>query len=358
MVRIIYGIQSDGLGHYSRSKLVIDFLLKKGHEVKIVTSGKPYELMKDDYNVECIERIHFVYENNRVNYTKTLYSNFVKFPTILKDGLRKTKRIFNEFKPELAIIDVEIFTARVARKKRIPMIAVDNIHSIARTDATKIVKKKFKLFEAEQRSFVEILAPRSSCINHYFITSFFDANPTRKKTSIIPSLIREEIINKKNTKEKEHILVYQTSKTNKDLFPALKEITKEKFIVYGFDIEKKEDNLEFKKTNISNSFLDDLASCKAIITNGGFSLMSEAIFLKKPVMSNPVTGQFEQILNATQLEKEGYGMFVEKITSEKIKLFLKNLDRYKQNLENYKQEDNREALSQIEKKIEEVLNIR
>ena len=357
MKKIIYGIQSDGLGHYSRSKLVIDYLIKKGYKVKIITSDKPYDLLKKDYDVEKIERINFVYSNNRVNYTKTLYSNFVKFPRIVRESMRKTKKIFHEFKPDLAISDVEIFTTRTARKFRIPIIAIDNIHSIARTNARKVVKKKYKIFEAEQRSFIEILTPKTKFLKHYFITSFFNAKPTRKKTTIIPSLIREEIIELKNSKEKDYVLVYQTSKTNKHLFPALKEIKKEAFIIYGFDIEKKEKNLTFKKTNVSNEFLKDLSECKAIITNGGFSLISEAIFLGKPILSNPVSGQFEQILNASQVEKEGYGMFVSKITSDKIKLFLRNLDNYKQNLAKYSQIDNKTSFSEIESKIKETLNI-
>ena len=358
MVRIIYGIQSDGLGHYSRSKLVIDHLLRQGHEVKVVTADRVYNLMKDKYDVEKIERISWEYKNNRVNYTRTLYSNFVRFPNIIKEGTRKTKKIFQEFKPDLVITDMELFSTRAAKKMKIPIIAIDNIHSIARTDAIRDVKKKYKISEAEQRSFVEILTPKTKYLKHYFITSFFEANPTRRKTTIIPSLIREEIIQKRNVPAKDHILVYQTSKTNKHLLPALKDISREKFLVYGFDVDKTEDNVEFKKTSVNNSFLDDLASCKAVVANGGFSLISEAVFLKKPVLSNPVVGQFEQILNATQIEKNGYGMFVEKITSDGIKLFLRNLEKFRKNLEKNSQEDNREALSKIDEKIEEVLNIR
>ncbi|MFW5852645.1 MAG: glycosyltransferase family protein, partial [Nanoarchaeota archaeon] len=169
MAKIIYGIQSDGLGHYSRSKLVIDHLLKKGHEVKVITSDRPYNLMKDKYDVEFIERINFIYEQNRVNYTKTIYHNFVKFPEILNNGIRKIRKIFDEFNPDISITDAEIFTARVSVRKKVPLISIDNIHSIARTDAPKYVKKKFKFFEAEQRAFVEILTPRSNQLKHYFI---------------------------------------------------------------------------------------------------------------------------------------------------------------------------------------------
>ncbi len=356
MARIIYGIQSDGLGHYSRSKVVIDHLISQGHEVKILTSDRVYDLMKNDYDVEKIARISFVYKNNKVNYTRTMYKNFVMFPSIIKNGMRKTTKIFKTFMPELVITDLEYFSTRAAVKSRIPIVCVDNIHSISRTDAPKYVKKKYKMFETEQRSFLKILSPRSKHIMHYFVVSFFNPRPTQRKTSVIPSLIRRDILEQKGVSEDDHVLVYQTSKTNKRLFPALKEVNKDVFIVYGFDEEKEEDNLIFRKTDTGDRFLKDLATAKAVITNGGFTLMSEAVFLRKPVLSNPVSGQFEQIMNATMLEHKGFGMFAKKITADNVKLFLRNLDKYKENLEKRERSDNSEALAVIDSKIEEILN--
>ncbi|MFP4117820.1 MAG: MJ1255/VC2487 family glycosyltransferase [Candidatus Woesearchaeota archaeon] len=356
MAKIIYGIQSDGLGHYSRSKVVIDHLLAQGHQVKILTSERVYELMKDEYDVEKIARISFVYRSNRVNYTRTIYKNFVLFPSIIKDGLRKASYVFKEFAPDLVITDFEYFSAKIASKRKVPILCIDNIHSISRTDAPKHVKRKYMMYEKEQVSLVKILSPRSRSMKHYFIVSFFNPRPIRAKTTIIPPLIREEIIDKKDEVEKDHIFVYQTSKTNKRLFPALKEVNKEKFIIYGFDEEKKEENLIFRKTRAGGQFLKDLSTAKAVITNGGFSLMSEAVFLKKPILSNPVSGQFEQIMNATMLEREGYGAFSKRITPEAIKLFLRNLEKYRKNLAGFDHEDNSCALAEIDSKIEEILN--
>ena len=56
-------------------------------------------------------------------------------------------------------------------------------------------------------------------------------------------------------------------------------------------------------------FLDDLRSARAVIAGGGFSLLSECVYLHKPVLSIPVEGQFEQVLNARYLEKLGYGEY-------------------------------------------------
>ncbi len=68
------------------------------------------------------------------------------------------------------------------------------------------------------------------------------------------------------------------------------------------------------------------------MANGGFTLISESIYLKKPVLSIPVKGQFEQILNAIYLERLGYGEFHEELEKDSVIHFLSKLDSYNDSL--------------------------
>lgn len=352
MAKIIYAIQSDGLGHYSRSKLIIDHLISIGHDVLILTSGRAYDLMQKKYNVEKIGRINFEYENNRVNYLQTIQYNLYRTPLIVKNGYIKINKIFDNFKPDLAIIDFETFTAQTAIRKGVPIIYIDNINAIIRTRVSEDLKKSIHRIFAKMSNIVNLQTPNSKHVKKFIITTFFKTKVKKnKKAIIIPPLIREEIIKAKNTKQKDHILVYQTTSTNKNLLSTLQKLPNEKFIVYGFDKNKKDKNVRFKKTSVKNDFIEDLTSAKAIITNGGHSLITEGIFLQKPILSNPVVGQFEQILNATQVEKLRYGRYTKKITPDSIKSFLYDFKFYKQNLENYKQKDNSAAFEIIDKEI-------
>ena len=52
-----------------------------------------------------------------------------------------------------------------------------------------------------------------------------------------------------------------------------------------------------------------------MITGGGFSLLSEAVALRKPVLSLPLHGQFEQTMNARYLERDGFGRCAEASTA-------------------------------------------
>ncbi len=92
---------------------------------------------------------------------------------------------------------------------------------------------------------------------------------------------------------------------------------------YGFGREGREGNIIFKKPSL-DGFLRDLMSCKAIIANAGFSLVTEALHLGKPYLAIPVNHQFEQIFNAYWLNKMGYGAYWEDLNKERVESFLYN----------------------------------
>ena len=89
--------------------------------------------------------------------------------------------------------------------------------------------------------------------------------------------------------------------------------------------------IKFKSFN-ETEFFNDLATSKAIITNGGFSLISEAIFLNKAIMSVPVKNQYEQLLNSYYLNKNNLGFFSKSINKKQFNLFLNKIEFYEKKL--------------------------
>ena len=148
--------------------------------------------------------------------------------------------------------------------------------------------------------------------------------------------------------KKDHILVYQTSSSNAKLIDDLKHID-HKFIIYGMNKEAVEGHMEFKL--FSDEFIHDVANAEAVITNGGFALLSEALYFKKPILTIPVKGQFEQELNSIYIERLGYGKMLVKSSVEDIKLFIKNKSHYK--LDKYNP-DPKQALKVLDKQIKEL----
>jgi uncharacterized protein (TIGR00661 family) len=80
-------------------------------------------------------------------------------------------------------------------------------------------------------------------------------------------------------------------------------------MVYGFDEDRRDANLQFKRHS-THGFIKDLASCCYVICGGGHTLISESLYYGKPAISFPVVNAFEQFLNAHYLEQLGYGVCV------------------------------------------------
>jgi uncharacterized protein (TIGR00661 family) len=124
----------------------------------------------------------------------------------------------------------------------------------------------------------------------------------------------------------------------------------ETFIIYGFNKDHVDENLIFKQFN-EKEFYHDIASAKAIITTAGFTVISEALYLKKPLFCLPIQYQFEQIFNGRCVETMGVGVSHTKLSESDLKAFLHNLDIYKTNLQKYDPGNQDEILKRIEQEL-------
>lgn len=79
---------------------------------------------------------------------------------------------------------------------------------------------------------------------------------------------------------------------------------------------------------------------KAVICNGGFTFISEAISLKKPIYSVPAIGNFEQTLNGYYVERLGYGEYHEIMSAKRVERFLQRLPKYQEKLSKVKKTNN------------------
>ncbi|WP_305036180.1 glycosyltransferase family protein, partial [Myxococcus sp. AB025B] len=124
--------------------------------------------------------------------------------------------------------------------------------------------------------------------------------------------------------------------------------------VYGLRRDLTEDlvdgNLTYRPFS-EKGFIDDLRTSRGVVASGGFTLMSEAVYLRKPVLSIPLEGQFEQIINALYLEQLGYGMYVKTLTVDALKEFLSRVPRCQQALQGYEQEGNTKMLTALEEQL-------
>jgi uncharacterized protein (TIGR00661 family) len=149
------------------------------------------------------------------------------------------------------------------------------------------------------------------------------------------------------------LLVYQTSTGNAALLDVLKR-TGIPCRIYGVKREIKEDvvegNLVFRPFS-EKGFIDDLRTCRGVIAGGGFTLMSEAVYLHKPMLSHPIEKQFEQVLNALYLEKLGYGMYAPDLNEDVIAAFLGRIPACERALASYQQDGNKVAMAALNEQL-------
>ena len=342
---IFYCICGEGMGHAIRSSVIID-RIKDKYDVYIFSSDRAYKYLNEKFdNVYKIGGFNTVYINNKVSNTKTLINALKRNPLNIKEGYEELYKKARKLSPDVIVTDFEIYATMVSKLLSIPLISLDNIHMITQTAIDYPPKHQGEMLKAKGVIKSYVIKPKI-----HILTSFFYPKIKPKKRAVLyPPVIREDILKLKPTIE-DHIIVYQTSKESVKLVEQLKSLN-EKFIVYGFNKDEVDENLTYKLFN-ENEFYNDLASAKAVICNGGFTFISEAISLKKPIYSVPAIGNFEQTLNGFYVQKLGYGEYHEERSPKKVEKFLKRLPKYQEKLAKVKKTNNDGIVNELIYRIE------
>lgn len=342
---IFYCICGEGMGHAIRSSVIID-RIKDKYDVYIFSSARAYKYLNEKFdNVYKIGGFNTVYINNKVSNTKTLINALKRNPLNIKEGYEELYKKARKLSPDVIVTDFEIYATMVSKLLSIPLISLDNIHMITQTAIDYPPKHQGEMLKAKGVIKSYVIKPKI-----HILTSFFYPKIKPKKRAVLyPPVIREDILKLEPTIE-DHIIVYQTSKESVKLVEQLKSLN-EKFIVYGFNKDEVDENLTYKLFN-ENEFYNDLASAKAVICNGGFTFISEAISLKKPIYSVPAIGNFEQTLNGFYVQKLGYGEYHEEMSPKKVEKFLKRLPKYQEKLAKVKKTNNDGIVNELIYRIE------
>ena len=343
--RIFYSICGEGMGHAIRSSVILEHLTKK-YDVYIFSSDRAYKFLSEKFdNVFEIGGFNTVYENNVVRTKKTFFKALKANPTNLKEGYNVLYKECRKIKPNIIISDFENYSSMLSKLMNIPLISLDNIHMLTQCEYDYPPHHRADMLTAKAVTKSYILRPK----RHIITTFFYPPLKHPNMTALYPPVLREEIM-KLKPESGDHVLVYQTAKSSLNLMEKLKKLDY-KFIVYGFNKDEVDENLTYRAFN-EEQIYEDMRTAKAIIVNGGFTMISEAIYLKKPIYSTPAHKNFEQILNGFYVQKLGFGEYHDDLDVEKIENFLNNLEDYQKNLDKVEPWDNTEILKDLDLSIE------
>jgi uncharacterized protein (TIGR00661 family) len=350
-MRILYGVVGEGMGHAMRSRVVIDHL-SQTHDVQVVVSGRAHDYLKaresDRLGVNKIWGLTIVYEDNEVQSFRTVLHNVAGAVT---GGWPRNVRAYfdlaEDFHPDVVVSDFESWSYLYGRTHGLPVISLDNMQVLARCTHAPAILAGHELDFQLAKALVKAKLP--GCF-HYLVTTFFYPPIRKPRTSLHPAVIRPEILAARPERGG-HLLVYQTSESSAGL-PALLAGSGRECRVYGFrrglQAEQVEGNVRYRPFS-EKTFIDDMRTAAGVVGNGGFTTMSEAVYLHKPFLASPVRKQFEQVLNARYLEAEGYGLMAdEDLAPARLREFLERLPDFERKLAGYHQDGNRRMLAALD----------
>ncbi|HOZ35880.1 MAG TPA: glycosyltransferase family protein [archaeon] len=345
--KIVYAINADGFGHVTRSIPIIDHLLHKKHNIEIITDKKVADFLQHKYKqlkIHIVPQVYFEYTNDSVKAFKSFFKCFNKHNF---NNLKKATLLIKKIKPDIVISDLERYSLWGGKFLELPTIEIDNHATIFRGDVE--FKQKDAADFLQAKSVSKFVYPFA---NFYFGLCFYRTQITKKNTEVFDPIFLDDI-KKYKAKDGDYILVYNRFMDKAKMVPTLKKIKNQKFVIFGYNVNKIDENLEFRKAK--PNLFKEIAESKAIITNGGHTLITEAIYFKKPIYSIPIKHQFEQLTNAYYLEKLEYGLSTKKIDAINLRRFIKNIPYYKTKLEKHKYQDKKYFLKRLDEKINELI---
>ncbi len=300
-MKILLGVQTTGNGHIVRSAALLAGLRDRGHEVYCLLTGPSTDKRWNlDTFKPCETRfgLSFASRGGKLNYWRTTLEN-------------KPIRFFLDVQQldwrgyDLVISDYEPVTAWMAKKRGMPSIGIGHLYAFIH-DVPKSPGNRFAHWVTN--IFAPVRYPLGSHWHHF-------------DQPLLPPTVADDIHQLKPS-EAEHLLVYLPFEQQAEVIELLKKFPEQQFRLYtGTSEQRQIDNVQLCKIG-RQGFINDLASCRGVICNAGFSLVSEALHLGKKVLVKPLTGQVEQESNAVALEQLKLGHWMSEMNADNITAWL------------------------------------
>jgi uncharacterized protein (TIGR00661 family) len=281
MKTVALAANGEGFGHASRLVSLVEAL--NGHYKLVIYAPESiHEFIHEKlskqgklpYPLRTLPCPAFVKQGDSVKYLATIKKNLPLLLSLRKNAARIRLQLIKDA-VDILISDFEPFSTWGAKSLGIPVLQINHPGIVIRSKSLAI--------DAILAKTVAWLM--MGWYDSRILVSFYDGD--------CGPIIRKEIMTK-TIKNKGHIVVYIKKEYQKKVVAALED-------------EGYKNILVFPNPQADTDFAEALASCTAVIASAGHQIISECLYLRKPLLVIPQRGQFEQRLNAIKLEKSGFG---------------------------------------------------
>ncbi|WP_434357052.1 glycosyltransferase [Parasalinivibrio latis] len=280
-MKILYGVQGTGNGHISRARAIAKALKRhSGVDVQFLLSGREdngYFDMEEFGNYQTRTGMTFLTESGKVSYVKTALRSA---PFTLLGDIRDLDT--REY--DLVVSDFEPVTAWAAKQHKTPSLSIS--HQCAFSGNVPVEGESLI-----SRMVMRHFAPTEKKLGlHWY--HFGEDN-------ILPPIVD---LDPKTVPQSQDFYVVYLPFENLDEIVSLLTRYAQRFKVFHPAVKEER---EFENVSLlrpsRDCFHQELTSCAGVMSNGGFELPSEALFLGKKLLVKPLSGQFEQMSNVITL---------------------------------------------------------
>lgn len=341
-MNVLIGVCGLGNGHTYRQIVLVDYLISTGYRVILLVNGQSEEVFKLRSDVVCINvDIPFIVcKKNGMEFGETL--QYLLNKNFLYEYFETFKRIddiIGNDKIQLVITDYEPISAQYSYIKNIKLITLEQQSKYLGYKTSNL-----GMFGPEEEaSRLRYFFPKAEL---RLSASFFPLSNDIKSNydvRLVGPIINHDVLKIKPSESNEALIYLSPFSKNNDATLAwLKKViiinSKINFNVFtSIDHQRyfsdvKASIYKFDREN----FIDKLSKCSFVISNAGHQLISEAIFLEKPVFVVSFN-TYEQIYNAHMLENYGLGRRVDfsdfQFDCNEINLFREGIIKYKKTVD-------------------------
>lgn len=303
-MKILYGVQGTGNGHLSRAmamaeafqdypQIQTDWLIS-GRENGSSYPGLPSYMWR--------RGLTLVTRNGRVSISRTLKENsFLRF-------WRDTREISLDGY-DMVISDYEPVISHAARRAGIPVTGIS--HQCA-------FDYPIPMAGADRASLALLrhFAPVTTAIGLHW-------HPFGHP--ILPPILHRRLMEAVPTFDGGKVLVYLPMENPRKITDLLLPLSRWQFVFYHPQNSNHSMGNVHTREISTEGFREDLRTASFVICNSGFELISECLYMGKPVLAKPLKRQMEQLSNARALEVLGYASVTGKLNSEVIANWLESM---------------------------------
>jgi uncharacterized protein (TIGR00661 family) len=308
--RVLFLINGLGLGNSTRCHAIIQHLIESGTSVSVVTSGNGAWYFQNQTNLAAVYEIEPLYygaDGAGLSVGKTLASA-VELIKIARRNARRTNDYVTAANPDVVIAD-SVYSVLGIRKRGIPLLAVNNADVIDQCyrlygNAPSSVRAQFYCIEEMDylfhRMFPDLVL--SPCLDPNLAS-------TNEKFIRIGPIVRRGVRQADQVGGTPRVLVMLSGSQFGSPVHLNPERHNYHIDVVGRDPQGSQissDNIVFHGKTLDNETL--IRNADLLVVNGGFSAVSEAFVLQKPVIVIPVPNHAEQWVNATTISNLGVGL--------------------------------------------------